>query len=137
MRIERVNPSRKNTPIQLRTYLIIMVFCAINNCHIPLIQRLSGCLEAIVNLVGNGQATATCQSRGASELERKFRNLMMNVPPPTTNTLKFSLSTVVLSGRKGVHFIVDFVLETALRETASIGMGVRQVKQDSFQSIGL
>jgi hypothetical protein len=94
-----------------------MVLCSINNRDIPLVQGLSGRLEAIVNLVRHGQATTACQLEYG---EVQMRNLI-NVPPPTTKTLNFSLSVVeVAIERKYVEWIANLVLETALRQTANI-----------------
>ena len=41
------------------TYLVVMVWCSIKNGYIILIQRCPGCLEPVVYLVGNGEATAS------------------------------------------------------------------------------
>jgi hypothetical protein len=41
------------------TYLVVMVWCSIKNGYIILIQRGPGCLESVVDLVGNGEPTAS------------------------------------------------------------------------------
>ena len=50
---------------QLRTYLIVVIFCSVEDGDVALVQGLARALEAVVNLVRDVQSSGACASERA------------------------------------------------------------------------